>query len=62
VADVLAWFPQTEEVFLRYGFAPLKNPLLRRTLARRVTLRQAAKVGGVPVEELLADLNRAAGT
>lgn len=60
VADVLVWFPQTEEIFYRHGFTPLKNPLLRRTLARRVTLRQAAKLHGVAVDEFVRDLNAAA--
>jgi hypothetical protein len=60
VADVLAWFPQTEEVFLRHGFTPLKNPLLRRTVAKRVTLRQAARIGGVALDPFLRDLNAVA--
>lgn len=31
-------------------FKKLKNPILRRTLARRVTIADAARIGGVPVE------------
>jgi hypothetical protein len=59
VADVLNWFPETSPVFERYGFEPLRHPMLRRTLARQVTLRQAAKFRGVPAEALLFDLNQA---
>ena len=57
VADVLDWFPRTEEVFLRHGFTALKNPVLRRTLARQVTVAQAAALRGVSLTNLLKDLN-----
>src|SRR5262249_2480293 len=42
VADILEWFPRTEDVFIRHGFTALKNAALRRTLARQVTVAQAA--------------------
>ena len=61
VTDVLEWFPQTAWVFQQYGFTMLRQPLLLRTLARGVTLRQAAAVRGVEAESLLRDLNDAAG-
>ena len=61
VTDVLEWFPQTAWVFQQHGFTMLKQPLLLRTLARGVTLRQAAAVRGVSPESLLHDLNNAAG-
>jgi len=60
VADVIDWFPATLEVFLAHGFAPLRNPVMRRTVARWTSVRQAASIGGVELERLLADLNRAA--
>jgi hypothetical protein len=57
VAEVLAWFPATEAVFDRYGFTALRNPLLRRTLARQVTLSQAVAIRQVDLTALLSDLN-----
>jgi hypothetical protein len=57
VADVLEWFPRAEDVLLRHGFAALKNPVLRRTLARQVTLAQAAALRGIDLTALLNDLN-----
>jgi hypothetical protein len=57
VVDVLEWFPQTEDVFLRHGFTALQNTVLRRTLARQVTLAQAAALRGVSLTALLNDLN-----
>jgi hypothetical protein len=44
VADVLGRYPQTATVFDRYGFVALRNPVARRTLARGVTLKQAAGI------------------
>jgi hypothetical protein len=57
VADVLDWFPETEPVFVRRGFAALRQPLLRRMMAGRVTIAQAAAIGGVRLDDLLAALN-----
>jgi hypothetical protein len=59
VAEVLDWFPEAESVLLERGFTAIRSPLLRRTVARQVTLAQAAGLRGVPLDELLAALNRA---
>jgi uncharacterized small protein (DUF1192 family) len=34
----------------------LRNPVLRRTLGKVVTLRQVAEVGGVELDKLISDL------
>jgi hypothetical protein len=57
VAEVLDWFPETESVFLDRGFTGIRQPLLRRTVARQVTLAQAAGLRGVGLDELLGALN-----
>ena len=51
--------PELLEVFAQFGFAALQNPLLRRTLARQVTIRQACRMQGVDETALLAALNTA---
>ena len=61
VGNVVEWFPDTLDVFLRRGFAPLKNPVLRRTLARNVTVAQAARLHDVDLDSLLRQLNAAIG-
>jgi len=63
VADLLESWPELEEVLIAQApaFRRLRNPVLRRTVARVATLEQAAGVGGVPVRELVAALRRAAG-
>lgn len=60
VTDVLGWFPQTAGVFDSYGFTLLRNPVARRTVARGVTIAQAARLRDVDVQALLASLRRAA--
>jgi hypothetical protein len=59
VAEVLDWFPETEAVFLDRGFTAIRQPLLRRTVARQITLARAAGLRGVSLDELLAALNGA---
>jgi uncharacterized protein (DUF2249 family) len=63
VSQVLDLYPETLDVFLGVSrhFAKLKNKVLRRTIARRVTLEQAARVGGVDVNSLLMKLNKKVG-
>lgn len=63
VGELLEAYPQIEEVLI--GMAPafekLKNPVLRRTVARLVTLETAAGMAGLNPRELVAELRRAAG-
>lgn len=63
IAELLESWPELEEVLVAQApaFRRLRNPVLRRTVARVATLEQAAGVGGVPVRELVAALRRAAG-
>lgn len=60
VADVLARYPRTLEVFLAHGFTPLANPAMREKLAATVTVAQAAQLRGVDLGPLLDALNQAA--
>jgi uncharacterized protein (DUF2249 family) len=63
VARLLDEHPELIEVLARYHphFARLRNRLLRRVMAPRVTVAQAAGMAGVPADELLAVLRRAVG-
>jgi uncharacterized protein involved in response to NO len=56
VADVLANYPQSLPIFLHHGFSPLANPVLRKTMARVVTLEQACRREGVDLDGLLDEL------
>ncbi|GMU35499.1 MAG: DUF1858 domain-containing protein [Planctomycetia bacterium] len=57
---VIEWFPATLPVLLAKGFAPLANPIMRRTMARAISVRTAAAHQQLNLEQLLAELNDAA--
>lgn len=63
VGELLEAYPELEEtlVGLAPAFSKLKNPILRKTVARVATLAQAARVGGVEVRTLVGTLRQAAG-
>jgi hypothetical protein len=56
VGDVLSYYPQSLQIFLRHGFGPLANPVLRKTMARVVTIEQACRREAVNMDELLSEL------
>jgi hypothetical protein len=63
VAELLAEYPELEEFLIAraHVFEKLRNPVLRRTVAKVATVRQAAEIAGIPVDELLRELRQAAG-
>jgi len=63
IHDLLEAYPDLEEELIRIAptFKKLKNPVLRRTVARVTNLRQAATVAGLNVEELVNALRQKSG-
>lgn len=63
VLELIETYPQLEEVLINYvpAFEKLKNPILRKTVARIASLQQAASVGNVKVEDLINVLRREVG-
>ena len=63
IHDLLEAYPELEETLIKAApqFKKLKNPLLRKTIARVTSLGQAAIIGGIKVEELIKTLREAAG-
>lgn len=59
VGDLLTAYPGLLPIFVGAGFAPLANPLLRRTLARGVSVAMACRMHGVDLERFLARLAEA---
>jgi hypothetical protein len=49
---LISWVP---------AFARLRNPILRKTVAKVATLEQAARIGGVSVRDLVRKLREATG-
>jgi len=63
VGELLDVFPELEDVLLELSpsFAKLKNPILRKTVARVASLQQAAIIGGLKVDELVNRLRKEVG-
>lgn len=63
VGDLLERWPHLEATLIELSprYRALKNPVLRRTVAKVATLRQVAAVGGVPLGTLIERLRAAAG-
>ena len=59
MGDVVSWYPQTIAVLERFGFKAIRNPWLRQTVARQVTLDRASALRGVALPALLEALNDA---
>jgi hypothetical protein len=60
IGSIVEQHPATLPLLLSKGFAPLANPVFRRTMARAVTVRTAAAHHGLDLEELLGELRAAA--
>ncbi len=61
VGELLKRIPESLDVLIKYGFTPLKNPILRKTLPHMVSLGQAKKIRRMSDEkfqELLEELRR----
>jgi hypothetical protein len=63
IAELIDAYPQSEQVLIDTvpAFEKLKNPVLRKTVARITTLQQAAAIGGVNVEDLINRLRKDVG-
>jgi len=63
VLQLIESYPQLEEVLISYvpAFQKLRNPILRKTIARIATLQQAAAAGNVPVGDLINRLRNEVG-
>ena len=60
ISKLLAEYPQTLEVLVNFSphFIKLNNKILRKTLASRVNVEQAAGIAGVNLVLLLNELNK----
>ena len=63
IAELLEAYPQLEQTLIGYvpAFEKLKNPVLRKTVARITTLQQAAAIGSVNVKDLINRLRQEVG-
>lgn len=60
IGHIVEWFPETLPLLLTKGFTPLANPVMRRTMARTISVRTAAAHHQLDVNQLVSELNRVA--
>lgn len=63
VLELIETYPELEEILIEIApaFKKLKNPVLRKTVAKIATLQQAASIGGIKTEELINKLRKEVG-
>jgi hypothetical protein len=63
VHTLLKEFPELEEVLINIAppFKKLKNPILRKTIAKVATIQHIASVGGISLDELISKLRKTVG-
>ena len=63
VSDLLESYPELEAVLVAQTpiFEKLRNPVLRKTVAKVATLEKAAAIAAISVEKLVSELRKAAG-
>lgn len=63
IADLLNTYPQLEDKLIEIApvFKKLKNPILRRTIAKVTSLKQAATIGNIALPMLINELRKAVG-
>ena len=63
VQTLLEAYPELEEELISIAppFKKLKNPLLRKSVAKVATLKHISSVGGIPLDELIGKIREAVG-
>jgi hypothetical protein len=63
VLELIETYPELEDVLIQVApaFKKLKNPVLRKTVAKIATLQQAASIGNIKTEELINLLRKKVG-
>ena len=63
VLELIETYPQLEDILIEIApaFKKLKNPILRKTVAKIATLQQAAAIGNIKTEELINRLRKEVG-
>jgi hypothetical protein len=63
VLELIETYPELEDILIGIvpAFKKLKNPVLRKTVAKVATLQQAATIGNIKTEELINMLRKEVG-
>jgi len=58
VFDVIQSYPLTKDIFQKYGFSLIHNPLAQRVFARSISLEQACRLKHVDFAVFQSDLTK----
>lgn len=63
IADLLDKYPKLEDTLIELSptFVKLRNPILRRTVAKMASIQQAAQIAGISPAAMVQTLRKAAG-
>lgn len=63
ILELIETYPELEEILIEIApaFKKLKNPVLRKTVAKIASLQQAAAIGNIKTEELINRLRKEVG-
>ena len=63
ILQLIETYPELENILIEAApaFKKLKNPVLRKTVAKVATVQQAAAIGNLEIQELVNRLRRAVG-
>jgi hypothetical protein len=63
IGELLDAWPHLEDVLISMSpvFAKLRNPILRKTVAKVATIQQISVVGSIPVEQIINRLRKETG-
>jgi uncharacterized protein (DUF2249 family) len=63
IYELLEAYPKLEDKLIKIApvFSKLKNPILRRTITKVTSIKQAALVGNVPLNQLVNELRNEVG-
>jgi hypothetical protein len=63
IGELLEAYPELEDVLIGMSpvFAKLRNPVLRKTVAKVATIQQIAVVGGLPLNDIIKRLRQETG-
>ena len=56
VAKVVDQHPEVLDLLVELGFTPLKNPLMRNTVGRKVSLKQGASMNHIDLQHIVTTL------
>jgi hypothetical protein len=61
IYDIVKKYPEIKNILIKISpkFKKLNNPVMFNTVARKTTVKKAAQIAGIDIEEMLDKLNRA---